>query len=222
MRILLAALLSAVALSARADLSDSGNLTIGGQAVVAGTMTVQGSQFSVGGATFSVAGGSVTLGGRLNAAAAGIKWADGTTSTTAFSNSAGGASFVSTYVYIGANFTVSSSDEGVCRGTATWTSIGGIAQVSFTGVATASSGSDRPRAGFLIDGQWTAPYTIKHGAAMIDNTNRTNMAFSVPLHTALTAGTRSICLTAWRSSGSNATFNCGDEMACVLHILEWK
>ncbi len=82
----------AVAAPARADVSDSGNLTIGGQGVIQGTMTVQGAGFSVGGTTFSVAGGSITLGGRLNAAAAGIKWADGTTSTTA---SAGGSAAVS-------------------------------------------------------------------------------------------------------------------------------
>lgn len=78
-----------LAAPARADVSDSGNLTIGGQGVIQGTMTVQGSGFSVGGTTFSVAGGSVTLGGRLNAAAAGIKWADGTVTTS--SSSIGGS-----------------------------------------------------------------------------------------------------------------------------------
>lgn len=80
------------AVSAHADISDSGNLAIGGQAVIAGTTTIQGSAFSVGGTTFSVAAGSITLGGRLNAASAGIKWADGTTSTTA-SPGASGSTF---------------------------------------------------------------------------------------------------------------------------------
>ena len=51
--------------------------------MIAGSATVSGSAFSVGASTFVVAGGSVTLGGRLNVASAGIKWADGTTSTTA-------------------------------------------------------------------------------------------------------------------------------------------
>lgn len=72
-----------IAHAAHADISDSGALTIGGQAVIQSTMTVQGSAFSVGGTTFSIAGGSVTLGGQLNVAAAGIKWADGTISITA-------------------------------------------------------------------------------------------------------------------------------------------
>ncbi len=84
--------------SAYADVSDSGNLTIGGQGIIQGSMTVQGSAFSVGGTTFTVTAGSVTLGGPLNMAAAGIKWADGTTSTTAAS---GGTTSVasSTCVY---------------------------------------------------------------------------------------------------------------------------
>ena len=63
--------------------SIGGQAVVSGQAIVVGTMTVQGSAFSVGGATFTVAAGSITLGGQLNAASAGIKWADGTTSTTA-------------------------------------------------------------------------------------------------------------------------------------------
>lgn len=93
-----------LAVSARADVSDSGNLTIGGQGVIQGTMTVQGSAFSVGGATFSVAGGSITMGGRLNAAAAGIKWADGTTSTTSSSGAgAGNAVLSATQAWSGAN-----------------------------------------------------------------------------------------------------------------------
>lgn len=86
--ILLAVLLAAP--PARADVSDSGNLTIGGQGIIQGTMTVSGAAFSVGGTTFSVSGGSVTLGGRLNLAASGIKWADGTTSTTAAAGGGGG------------------------------------------------------------------------------------------------------------------------------------
>lgn len=82
--------LALLPLTAGADVSDSGDLTIGGQGIIQGTMTVQGAGFSVGGATFTVAGGSVTLGGSLNAAVAGIKWADGTTSTTAAAGGSGG------------------------------------------------------------------------------------------------------------------------------------
>jgi hypothetical protein len=74
--------LAASTITVSGNIGISGNQTVGGQSVIAGTSTVHGNAFSVGGATFSIAGGSITLGGRLNAAAAGIKWADGTTSTT--------------------------------------------------------------------------------------------------------------------------------------------
>lgn len=104
-------ILAVTALPVRADVVDSGNLQIGGQGVFGGSVTVQGSAFSVGGATFSVAGGSVTLGGRLNAAAAGIKWADGTTSTTA-SSGVSGTVYRSTFVYLcGGNQTPNSGEN---------------------------------------------------------------------------------------------------------------
>lgn len=54
-------LLAALALPARADIVDSGALQIGGQGIIGGTMTVQGSAFSVGGATFVVTGSSVGI-----------------------------------------------------------------------------------------------------------------------------------------------------------------
>lgn len=112
------------AVHARADVSDSGNLTIGGTGVIQGTMTVQGSAFSVGGTTFSVAGGSITLGGRLNATAAGIKWADGSTSTTA--SSGGGVSVVqSTTVYM---------DTGQSLGTGLWPACFTNSTATLTGV----------------------------------------------------------------------------------------
>jgi hypothetical protein len=74
-----------IAPAARADLSDSGNLNIGGNGVIAGTMTVQGNAFSVGGSTFSVSAGTVQAGGLLKVSAAGVQWADGSVSTTASS-----------------------------------------------------------------------------------------------------------------------------------------
>lgn len=114
----------AIATPAFADVSDSGNLTIGGQGIIVGTMTVQGNAFSVGGTTFSVAGGSVTLGGRLNAAAAGIKWADGSTSTTASSGS-------------GSNVDVTSCTTGGFGGTWTNTAFGtALTTATFTASGT--------------------------------------------------------------------------------------
>src|SRR3569832_2325574 len=53
--------------SARADVSDSGNLSIGGNGVIVGSMTVQGSGFSVGGSSFALAGGSATIAYQLQA-----------------------------------------------------------------------------------------------------------------------------------------------------------
>lgn len=118
-----------IAVPVRADISDSGNLTIGGQGIIQGTMTVQGSGFSVGGTTFTVAGGSVTLGGRLNAAAAGIKWADGTTSTTAASGGGGGvatssATYGDTTAYSGN--TASSYGPCLAGSTVTFTGTGAL------------------------------------------------------------------------------------------------
>ena len=95
-----------------ADISDNGNLTLSNQAVVQGTMTVQGSAFSVGGSTFSVAAGSVTLGGPLNAAPSGIKWADGSTSTTAVTVSPGTAILSATQTFSGSNTFASSMTIG--------------------------------------------------------------------------------------------------------------
>lgn len=77
-----------LAAPARADISDSGNLTIGGNGVIQGTMTVQGSAFSVGGSTFAVLSGTAQVGGLLRVSGQGIQWNDGSTSTTAFSGGA--------------------------------------------------------------------------------------------------------------------------------------
>lgn len=48
--------------SARADISDNGNLLIGGNGIIQGTMTVQGNVFSVGASTFVVTNGKVGIG----------------------------------------------------------------------------------------------------------------------------------------------------------------
>jgi hypothetical protein len=59
---ILALLVFATTPRAGADSSDSGNWTVVGQAVIGGTMTVQGGAFSVGGSTLSVSGGNVGVG----------------------------------------------------------------------------------------------------------------------------------------------------------------
>lgn len=123
-RIILLLSVLGLAVVARADVSDSGNLTIGGTGVIQGTMTVQGNAFSVGGATFSVAGGSITLGGAMNAASAGIKWADGTISTTASAGSTINALLTATQTFSGANTFISSAVFGAGATKSTFTSTG--------------------------------------------------------------------------------------------------
>jgi hypothetical protein len=112
----LAAGLLLLAGSAWADVSDSGNLTIGGQGVIQGTMTVQGNAFSVGGSTFAVLGGTVNVGGLLKVSAAGIQWDDGKVSTTTSSGGGGnmtasGANNVtgSIAMVVGSTFTATQS-----------------------------------------------------------------------------------------------------------------
>lgn len=96
--ILLSALMGLTAV-AHADISDSGNLSIGGQAVISGTMTVEGNAFSVGGSTFAVSGGTTQVGGLLKISSQGIQWSDGTVSTNGFaSNGFGSSSFTYTTI----------------------------------------------------------------------------------------------------------------------------
>jgi hypothetical protein len=102
---LVVGIILALAPAARADISDSGNGVIGG------TVTVQGNAFSVGGSTFVVNSGSITLGGPLNAASVGIKWADGTISTTA-TGGAGGAYLANSQTFTGVNVFISSVGIG--------------------------------------------------------------------------------------------------------------
>lgn len=109
-RIILLVITLYLAVSARADVSDSGNLTIGGTGVIQGTMTVQGNAFSVGGSTFSVFSGTAQVGGLLRVSSRGIQWNDNTVSTTA---AAGGAGTIgqATTVYM---------DTNQALGTAIW------------------------------------------------------------------------------------------------------
>lgn len=152
--ILLAALGAAV--PARADISDSGALTIGGQGIIQGTMTVQGASFSIGGATFSVAGGSVTLGGRLNLAASGIKWADGTTSTTAASGGGSSQVLLSSVVYYsGGYIDVSNTAYSVSYATVTLTADAGDYEILLYTYAINLSGATAMYCYTLRDGAFT-------------------------------------------------------------------
>lgn len=158
-RLILLSAALALSAPAHADVSDSGNLTIGGNGVFQGTTTVQGSEFSVGGATFTVSGGSVTLGGRLNAAATGIKWADGTTSTTAAS---GGASAlaITTCTTGGFGGTWSYTAFGVAQTTVTMTASGNHkVRITLNASVENTAQYNSVAATFLQDGAFVSPYS---------------------------------------------------------------
>lgn len=178
------------AASARADLSDSGNLTIGGQTVIAGSMTVQGSAFSVGGGTFSVAGGSVTLGGRLNAGAAGIKWADGTTSTTASSGSGAGVR-LSTFTMFGLT---SATNVDVCVATVTFTPTASSVDVIFMGTISNGNTGDPCMVAFLIDGGHPPGWSRYTGMAMGANGYNQDGSFTYPDLAVIANTSHSVCL----------------------------
>lgn len=95
-RMILLLLTLGIGATAHADVSDSGNLTIGGQGIIQGTMTVQGAAFSVGGSSFAVSAGTVQVGGLLRVSSQGIQWNDGSVSTTSVGGVGGASS--STYV----------------------------------------------------------------------------------------------------------------------------
>lgn len=91
-------LLAALALPARADIVDSGGLTIGGQGVIGGTFTVQGNDLGVAGsvsatsATLSGSGAqiySLTTSSGIHVVAGILRWPDGTVSTSAHSGGGG-------------------------------------------------------------------------------------------------------------------------------------
>lgn len=209
MKLLLA--LMCLASAAHADVSDSGNLSIGGQGVIAGTMTVQGNAFSVGGTTFSVAGGSITLGGRLNAAAAGIKWADGTISTTAASGGgAGGDALLSTtQTFTGANtyassFTIRSGGRDILL--STYTAAGANASARIRGTdgrleyrtiaVRAYNSSDRTVSNNTLT-------TLTYDSERYDTDGMHSTASNTDRLTANTAGVYTICANVrWESNSS--------------------
>lgn len=108
-KILLALALGLTTASVRADVSDSGNLTIGGQAVIVGSMTVTGA-IAGSSVTLSTTGAAVyaltistgihVLNGRVKLEAGSfIEWPDGTMSISSTTGGGGtGAASSSTYV----------------------------------------------------------------------------------------------------------------------------
>ncbi len=205
--------------AAHADVSDSGNLTIGGQGVIVGTMTVQGSAFSVGGTTFSVAGGSVTLGGQLNAATAGIKWADGSTSTTAAGGSAAPVVVSSHGIIPGLMTTNTVSYVCVANSTRTITGNGSRVLITFAGNTYNTNGSDSFDLGVLRNG-----VNLGGGRAIAHNTAKAapyyydDDSFSFIDDTAPT-GTKSYCL--WFAMSGNTGYLCSSGSGpCQFSVTE--
>ena len=220
----IAALVVLGAASAHADISDSGNLTIGGQAVIAGTMTVQGGAFSVGATTFSVNAGTVSVSSVLKASQ-GILWADGSTSTTAVASASpltmlvnstdtvsGLKTFVgnvkmSTHAFVtltGASYSTTQTTLSSCvtGSTVTITIVGSTVAVVSAGYA-ANTAESLVAASFLMDGGYASGLggtaAITSGTA--GSTQASNISFTW-IQGGLSPGTHSFCLVI---AGSGAT-----------------
>lgn len=216
----------ALASPAAADISDSGGLTLGGQVVVQGTATVQGNAFSVGGSTFSVAAGSITLGGRLNAAAGGIKWADGSTSTTAAAVAASSV-FTTTFTRITAYLTTTSSDwTPVTGATVTLTASGGRLLMSFgCDLNQNSGGGYRAYGGFLVNGAYIDGETSSVGfvSAFPSGTvvNEISNQWS-HLTESTYSGSVSIVPIYKTQAGGTASVNYNSDRVCQMVVTELK
>lgn len=137
----------AISTPAWADISDSGNLVIGG------TATIQGNAFSVGGSTLSVSLGTVTTGGLLQLSNSGVKFGDGTIQTTAATSP---NAWTSTWTYITNQETFGSSAGWPChaQSTVTATMNGGRADLQFSCVMqNASGGGNMAEFTYLINGR---------------------------------------------------------------------
>ena len=123
MKILLLIAAFAIVPSAHADVSDSGNLSIGGNGVIFGSMTVMGpiaassvtlSSSGAGAYDLTTATGIHVLSGAIKLESGSyVQWADGSMSTTAASGGSGNVILTATQTFTGGNtFTQSSTFTG--------------------------------------------------------------------------------------------------------------
>ena len=168
MKIFLLLALMAVVPSARADVSDSGNLSIGGNGVIFGSMTVIGpiaassvtlSSSGAGAYDLTTSTGIHVLSGAIRMeSGAYIKWFDNSTSTTASSGGGGSGNVVlsATQTFSGANTFTSSVTIGPTVYTTT-ASFNNIVVNAWNVVASsAPSGST----GILFTGLRARPYRL--------------------------------------------------------------
>lgn len=180
MRTLLAwGLLAALALPARADIVDSGSLTIGGQGVIGGTFTVQGNALGVAGsisatsATLSGSGAQVyslttssgihMVNGILKfESGTMIQWADGSVSTTGVPATAVGASSAIFFTAGIGSWSNTVFSACIANSSLTITTSGGDVLLSFNG-AIAGGGNSQWVLGFMEDGQFLSPWSSTLG-----------------------------------------------------------
>lgn len=216
--LLAAALLGMLALPVRADIVDSGSLTIGGQGVIGGTLTVQGNALGVAG---SVSAASTTLSGsgaqvyslttssgihivngkiKLDVGAM-IQWADLTITSTSVSGLSTAHNSSST---IFADTSFNQTSFGVCFATVVITTGGqGRIRIGASGMWQSSYGN-YSALNVLQDGQFVAPYSSSLGIQAMQGTyGGASVSLGVNfLLPAPSAGQHSYCLTGRSASGS--------------------
>lgn len=135
---------------------------------------------------------------------------------------------ISTWTAIVSSVTISTV-KGVCYATATLVSNGGRVTLSFSGNISNTNATDQGKVSVLVDGDYIEPYKTFGGnqVAMAGASEGSSRAvgFSVTTLSALSAGSHTFCLAAWRSAGTDSVLRCGsalDEPNCVLNIHEIK
>lgn len=196
----LATLLWFLALPVRADIIEGGNLIIGQQGVIGGSMTVGGNAFSIGGSTFSVSMGSVSVGGLLKPSALGIQWSDGTVSTTAPQALTAPATAQTS---IAAGTTWSNTFWAGCLSgsTVTLTTTGGPLYVYGSGSIDPNASWNAAYVWFLLDGAFVEGYssTLPHMKEVAATSGFYMDATAGLLATNVSTGSHSLCLGAGAS-----------------------
>jgi hypothetical protein len=224
----------ALVTAAHADVSDSGNLTIGGQGVIAGSMTVQGSgglsvtygvtasTLTASSATLTATGSSVyaltsssgihVLNGEIRLEqGAYIRWPDQHTSTT---SSAGGGSVITSSFTAVKSGTITQTAPRVAVATVTFTSSGSrniyIHVYGNFGVSAASGAY--PMWSFLMDGA-LGPGLTELRPACAGAATGIGSSFNVPCSDYVlyggsipTAGAHSYAFVPWEPQGDQITY----------------
>lgn len=213
-----------LAVSARADISDSGNLTIGGQAMIVGSMTVTG-PIAGSSITLSTTGAQVyalttstgihILNGRLKLEVGSyIEWPDGKTSTT--SATAASSTQNSTYTYLQNEYTDGVAPMGPCisGSTITFTTSGNPVEIMFDFSQAHGASGGGTRVQVLMDGAWIDDFGPSESMAPMSRDPGASSTVWFPTYlryrtnTAPSAGTHSFCITFERTGGGVSYITC--------------